>query len=179
MAFIAGGNLKQSAWPINYAPLVRHLSATQAPLAVQGFSHMRLSLASFDGRGLAKRLQRLRQRPYLAYGIAIAAAAVATLIRILIDEYLPGGLPFITYFGAVAAATALGGFGPGVAAVLLSAIVAWVLFLDPPVQTVLTQAQVLALSVFIPFRCCWLPLLLRCIAPSTAPQPWSKVSKPK
>jgi PAS domain S-box-containing protein len=108
-----------------------------------------MSITSFfDGRGLAKRLQRLRQKRYLAYGIAIAAVAIATLIRMASDKYLPGGLPFITYFGAVAAATLLGGFGPGTAAVLLSALVAWFVFLPPPLQFVLTGPQVLALFFF-------------------------------
>jgi PAS domain S-box-containing protein len=111
-----------------------------------------MSIASLlDGRGVAKRLQRARQKRFLAYGIAMAAVALATLIRLVSDEYLPGGLPFITYFGAVAAATLLGGFGPGTAAVFLSALVAWLLFLPPPLQFVLTGSQVLALSFFILF----------------------------
>jgi PAS domain S-box-containing protein len=104
-----------------------------------------------DGRGLAKRLQRLRQKRYQAYGIAIIAVAIATLIRLASDTYLPGGLPFITYFGAVAAATLLGGFGPGTAAALLSALVAWFVFFPPPLQFVLTGSQVLALFFFILF----------------------------
>jgi PAS domain S-box-containing protein len=111
-----------------------------------------MSIASLlDGRGLAKRLQRVRQKRYLAYGIAIAAVAIATLIRMASDKYLPGGVPFITYFGAVAAATLLGGFGPGTAAALLSALVAGIMFLPPPLQFVLTGSQILALSFFILF----------------------------
>jgi PAS domain S-box-containing protein len=103
----------------------------------------------FDGRELARRLQRLRKNRYLAYGLAIAAVAMATLLRLAIDKYLPAGLPFITYFGAVAAATLLGGFGPGIAAVVLSTIVAWFLFLQPPLQLLLTGSEALALFVFI------------------------------
>ena len=111
-----------------------------------------MSIASLvDGRGLAKRLQRVRQKRYLAYGVAIAAVAIATLIRMASDKYLPGGLPFITYFGAVAAATLLGGFGPGTAAVVLSALIAWLVFLPPPLQFVLTGSQLLALFFFILF----------------------------
>jgi PAS domain S-box-containing protein len=83
--------------------------------------------------------------------MAIAAVAVATLIRMAIDTYVPEGIPFITYFGAVAAATLLGGFWPGTAAVFLSAIVAWFVFLPPPLQFVLTWSQLLALFLFILF----------------------------
>jgi PAS domain S-box-containing protein len=107
--------------------------------------------SSLDGRGLAKRLQRLRQRRYVAYGIAIAAVAIATVIRAAADKYLPGGLPFITYFGAVAAATLLGGFWPGILAVLLSALVAWFVFLPPPLEFAITWPEAIALFFFILF----------------------------
>jgi PAS domain S-box-containing protein len=108
-------------------------------------------MSSFDGRDLAKRLQRLRQRRYVAYGIAIAAVAIATLIRAAADKYLPEGLPFVTYFGAVAAATLLGGFWPGTLAVLLSALVAGFLFLPPPLEWALTWPEIIALLFFILF----------------------------
>jgi PAS domain S-box-containing protein len=111
-----------------------------------------MSSTSFlDGRGLAKRLHSLRQKHYVGYGIAIAAVAIATLIRAAADAYLPAGLPFITYFGAVAAATLLGGFWPGTLAVLLSALIAWFVFLPPPLQFVFTGSQILALLFFILF----------------------------
>lgn len=47
--------------------------------------------SSLDGRGLAKRLQRLRQKRYIAYGFALAAVAIATVIRAAADTYLGGG----------------------------------------------------------------------------------------
>src|SRR5512134_1682851 len=101
--------------------------------------------SSLDGRGLAKRLQRVRQKRYVAYGVAIAAVAIATLIRVAADKYLPGGLPFITYFGAVAAATLLGGFWPGTLAALLSALIAWFVFLTPPLEFVTAWPEAIAL----------------------------------
>src|SRR3990170_4214567 len=101
-----------------------------------------MSIASYlDARGLAKRLQRLRQKRYIAYGMALAAVAIATVTRAAADTYLPGGLPFVTYFGAVAAATLLGGFWPGTLAVLLSALVAWFVFLPPPLEFAITWPE--------------------------------------
>jgi PAS domain S-box-containing protein len=107
--------------------------------------------SAFDGRGLAKRFQRLRQKRYLAYGIAIAAVVIATLIRAAADKYLPGGVPFVTYFGAVAAATLLGGFWPGILAVLLSALVSWLVFIPHPLGLVLTGPEAVALLFFVLF----------------------------
>jgi PAS domain S-box-containing protein len=104
-----------------------------------------------DGRGIARRLQRLREKRYVAYGIAIAAVAIATLMRVVMDKYLPGGLPFITYFGAVAATTLLGGFWPGTLAVLLSALVAWFMFFPPPLEFAHTWTEAIALLVFVVF----------------------------
>ena len=57
---------------------------------------------------LSRRLQRLRQNPVAAYAIAIAAVLIATIVRWLLADYLPQGLPFITYFIAVAVAARLG-----------------------------------------------------------------------
>jgi PAS domain S-box-containing protein len=111
-----------------------------------------MSITSFlDGRGLAKRLKRLRQKHYVGYSIAIAAVAIATLIRAAADAYLPAGLPFITYFGAVAAATLLGGFWPGTLAVLLSALIAWFVFFTPPLEFAIAWPEAIALFFFILF----------------------------
>ena len=107
--------------------------------------------SSLDGRGLAKRLQRLRQKRYIAYGFALAAVAIATVIRAAADTYLAGGVVFFTYFGAVAAATLLGGFWPGTLAVLLSALVAWLVFLPPSLELTISWPEAIALFFFILF----------------------------
>src|SRR5262245_41641392 len=79
---------------------------------------------------LAERLQRLRQNPFSAYGIALAAVGVATIIRWAIGDYVPGRVPFTLYFPAtIVIATLLGGFWPGVLAIILSGLAAWFLFI--------------------------------------------------
>jgi K+-sensing histidine kinase KdpD len=70
-------------------------------------------------------------KPYLAYGIAIIAVAIATLVRVGLKGHILSGTPFITFFPAVVLTTFFCGWRPGVFAVLLSAIVSWYLFLPP------------------------------------------------
>src|SRR5215831_3239526 len=79
--------------------------------------------------GLAERVQRLRQKPFAAYGIALAAVGVATLVRLAIGDYVPGRVPFTLYFPAIVLATLLGGFWPGVLATGLSGLAAWFVFI--------------------------------------------------
>lgn len=105
--------------------------------------------AAFEGRRLAERIQRLRENPFTVYGIALAAVAISTLIRWAIRGYLPGGLPFMTYFPAVAIVTLLGGFGPGVLATLLATLVAWFVFVPPPFDFTLNTPDAIALLLFV------------------------------
>jgi PAS domain S-box-containing protein len=106
-------------------------------------------LAAFEGHRLAERMQRLRESPFAAYGIAVAAVAVATMIRWAIGGYVQGGLPFTLYLPAVVIATLLGGFWPGVLATLLSSLVAWLVFIPPAFEFALTWPQGASLLTFI------------------------------
>jgi len=73
----------------------------------------------------------LRKNPFAAFGIAIAAVAVATIIRWIIWEYVLGRIPFTVYFLAIVLATLLGGFWPGMLATILSVVVASFFFVPP------------------------------------------------
>ena len=66
-----------------------------------------------------------------AYGIALAAVAVAAALRAGLYRTTGGGLPFLTFFPAVIVAGLYGGLGPGLLSVLLSAVAAsfWI---EPP-----------------------------------------------
>ena len=66
---------------------------------------------TFEARRLAKRMHRLRENPFTAYGIAVAAVAIATLIRWAIGGYVLEGIPFTAYLPAIIIATLLGAFG--------------------------------------------------------------------
>src|SRR5215471_8517886 len=98
---------------------------------------------------LPERIQLLRKKPFAAYGIAIAAVAVATIIRWSIGEYVLGRIPFTVYFVAIVLATLLGGFWPGLAATTLSVIVAWFFFVPPEFSFSLSWLDATSLLVFI------------------------------
>jgi PAS domain S-box-containing protein len=71
------------------------------------------------------------QSPAVTYACSIAFAVVALLCRALLDPWLGDSLPFVTLFGAVAAAVWLGGHWPG----LLTAVIGYVacdyFFIEP------------------------------------------------
>jgi PAS domain S-box-containing protein len=56
------------------------------------------------------------------------------------------GLPYITYFPAIILATFFGGFGPGVLATLLSAAIAWSMFMPTPMPD---AREVLSIGLFL------------------------------
>jgi PAS domain S-box-containing protein len=63
-----------------------------------------------------------------AYGLTLAAVAVAFVTRWLLDPWLLNHLPFVTFFVAVAAAAWLGGLRTALLATLLGLLLAWYYF---------------------------------------------------
>ncbi len=70
-------------------------------------------------------------RSTAAYSAAIAATAVAVLLRWAINPWLDSELPLVTLFGAVAFAAWFSGLGPAIMAALLGYIVCEWLFVAP------------------------------------------------
>ena len=69
-------------------------------------------------------LARPRVQAYLAAAVAVVAAIV---VRLILHAWVSEGLPFLPFFIAVVAASAYGGFGPGVLAAALSTLAAsWI-----------------------------------------------------
>jgi PAS domain-containing protein len=97
---------------------------------------------------LLGRILRIRRNPALAYGIAVGCVAVAVAARAAIGGQLMDGLPFITFYPAVLVAALVGGFGPGIAATVLSLLMAWFLFIPPAFTFVLDVKQVTSLILF-------------------------------
>jgi PAS domain-containing protein len=98
---------------------------------------------------LPERIQLLRKNPFAAYGIAIAAVAVATIIRWSIGEYVLGRIPFTLYFPAIVLATLLSGFWPGMLATSLSVVVAWFFFVPPEFSFSLNWLDATSLLIFL------------------------------
>ena len=49
---------------------------------------------TIEARRVAKRMHRVREKPFTAYGIAVTAVAIATLIRWAIGGYVLEGIAF-------------------------------------------------------------------------------------
>lgn len=105
--------------------------------------------AAFEDHPFIERALRMRQNPTAAYGVAVAAVAVATLVRWIIGGQVVEGLPFITYYPAIIIATLIGGFWSGILALVLSAATAWYLFLPPLFSVDLDQREAVSLLLFI------------------------------
>jgi PAS domain S-box-containing protein len=98
---------------------------------------------------LVERVRALREDYVAAYGVAVVAVSLATLLRWLIGGLLPGAVPFITYYPAVIIATLVGGLGPGIVATVLSAATARFLFQPPVYSWGLEPETGFALLVFL------------------------------
>jgi PAS domain S-box-containing protein len=73
-----------------------------------------------------------------AYVIAVAATTAAVMLRWLFDSWLGNRLPFVTLFGAVAAAVWYGGYRPAFVATVLGFLACDYLFIEPR-GTIVTQ----------------------------------------
>ena len=80
--------------------------------------------------------------------VAFAAMVVATALRIAVDP-LVEGMPFITFFPAVAVAAAFGGVWAGLTTVLCSALVAWFGWLDPDPGLLFWKSSNIAVAIFL------------------------------
>jgi Domain of unknown function (DUF4118) len=69
--------------------------------------------------------------PVAGYAIAIGATACSWALRAIIDPYLPGSVPFVTFFLAIAVGGWFGGYGPAALAVALSAVIARYFYMEP------------------------------------------------
>ena len=100
----------------------------------------------------ARHLYRLRRNPFVSWGVALGSVLLATLIRWAIGGYVSDRIPFPTYYPAILMATLLGGFWLGTLASILSAALAWWLFMAPSYIFALDQAQATSLITFV-FGC--------------------------
>jgi PAS domain S-box-containing protein len=84
------------------------------------------------------------------YLIAVSAAVVATLARLVLDPAWDSRLPYITFFPAIMLSGWLGGFWPGLTTTLISAIVASYFWVQPVRTLDITDAtEWLGLGVFV------------------------------
>ena len=87
-----------------------------------------------------------------AYGVALAAAAVAVLLRWLLDPLMGDALPLVTLFGAVAAAVWAGGYGPAILSATLGYGACAYLFIPPRGQFAMDAGNQVGLVAYL-FTC--------------------------
>lgn len=88
--------------------------------------------------------------PLRHYAIAVVAVVAAWLLRVWLDPYVPGYVPFSTFYLAVIVTGWLAGFGPSAVATMLSAVIARLNYMEPTgsleIQTVL---QAVSIGMFV------------------------------
>jgi hypothetical protein len=98
--------------------------------------------------GVFERVWRLS--PAARYGIAIAAAALATSLRLALDPVWGLKFPLIFFYPAVAVSAWFGGFWPGIVTTLISAVAADHFWMTSNWSTALaTPSDAVALLVFV------------------------------
>ena len=82
------------------------------------------------------------------YGMAVVAFALALLARWLLNDWLPSGFPYVTFFPAVVVTAYFAGLRPAVLCALLSGPAAWFFFIPPYGVFNLSFATTVALAFF-------------------------------
>ena len=80
---------------------------------------------------IAQTIIQIRNNALIGYIIAIAAFAIALLSRFALQDVLPPGFPFLTFFPAVILTAFVAGTRPGVLCAALSGVAAWYYFIPP------------------------------------------------
>jgi two-component sensor histidine kinase len=89
------------------------------------------------------------QRPrWFGYALAGVLFLLALGIRLALEDDLPPGFPYLTFFPAVIITTFLGGLWPGIASAVAGGIAAWYFFIPPMNSFELTGATALALAFY-------------------------------
>lgn len=94
------------------------------------------------------KLSQLRRNRGIGFAFGFLAVLVALVVRIAIDEHLPPGFPFLTFFPAVILTTVLAGLWPGILTAMLSGGAAWYFFLGDPYSFATGPGGPLALGFF-------------------------------
>ena len=98
---------------------------------------------------LLNRASGLRRYPAVRYLFAMAASAVALVVRLRLDSDLPPGFPFLTFFPAVIVTAFVAGLGPGILCSALSGLAAWYFFVPPFHSFDVTAQTGLALAFYL------------------------------
>lgn len=107
-----------------------------------------MTIGSF-GDGLFRLAMRLQSRPALCYALALAGFALALGLRFAVNEALPAGFPYLTFFPAVLLTAFFCGTGPGILIAVLSVLAAWYWFIVPVESFALDLQSAVAVLFFV------------------------------
>jgi K+-sensing histidine kinase KdpD len=93
--------------------------------------------------------ERWRRGRNWGYGFAIIAFIVAFAVRYGLEDLLPPGLPFLTFFPAVILTSFFAGVGPAVLVTALSVLAAWYFFLPQLQSFNIESDSVIALVLYV------------------------------
>jgi PAS domain S-box-containing protein len=97
--------------------------------------------------GEARSMQR--SSPFLRYGVAVIAVALALGLKLFIDPLIVQETPFLLVFAAIMVSAWLGGLGPGLLATALAALITDYFFLHPLQTFSVLSLEGLPLVVFV------------------------------
>ncbi|KLE33916.1 sensor histidine kinase [Aurantiacibacter luteus] len=100
-------------------------------------------------RPFLESLPLLADRPLLAHALAVLAAVAGLLARWAVDDSLPPGFPYLTFFPAVIIVAFFLGARPGILAALLSGLLAWYYFINPIESFALPYQAAVALLFYL------------------------------
>ena len=95
------------------------------------------------------RLPLASDRPWIGYAVAISLSVAALWLRWAINDDLPPGFPYVTFFPAIIVTAFLFGLRPATLAAVLSGLAAWYLFLTPFKSFALPFVSGVALAFFV------------------------------
>lgn len=99
--------------------------------------------------GLLARLPLASDRPLIGHGMAVLLTLLALLLREGLQDILPPGFPYLTFFPAVIVSAFFFGLWPGVTASVLSGLAAWYFYIPPEHSFALGYASAIALAFFV------------------------------
>jgi two-component sensor histidine kinase len=91
----------------------------------------------------------LRRNPWLAQGFGLGAFGIALFLRFSLQNELPPGFPYLTFFPAVILTTFLAGTRPGLVCALLSGVAAWYWFIPPFGSFAVSYNTAIALAFYV------------------------------
>ncbi|MCW2244762.1 two-component sensor histidine kinase [Azospirillum fermentarium] len=83
------------------------------------------------------------------YGLAVALSGASLALRLAVDEMMPPGFPYVTFFPAVILTAFVAGVGPGILAAVLCGLAAWYFFIPPVFVFTINRPTLLAQGFYI------------------------------